>query len=405
MGIPSFRSAAASIATLALCEVGALALWFSTSPVIQSLDAQYHIGAFHKALLTAAVQLGFVIGCVGSALFALPDRIDSRRLFCICAALAALANAAILAVDPLSAVVPALRLATGICMAGIYPVGMKMAASWARGNAGLLVGILVGALTLGSASPYLFDVLGGVDWRWTIALASLAAGLAAVFVNLVGIGPANARRGAFRFADALYGWQNVPLRLANLGYLGHMWELYAMWAWIGAFLAASFALSMPEGGAVAAKLVAFATIGIGALGSLLGGLLADRLGRTTITMAALLISGTCCVLIGFTYGGGPALTIVLCLVWGVAVVADSAQFSASVAELSPPDRIGTMLTAQTAVGFLLTLITIHALPYVVEWLGWRYAFVVLALGPIAGIVAMGRLRARPEATRLASGRR
>jgi MFS family permease len=403
----ALRTARSSIAVLALCEVGALALWFSTSPVIQSLELEYGIGPFHKALLTAAVQLGFVIGCVISALLGLADRYDPRRLFAICATVAAAANAAILIADPLSALVPALRLVVGMCMAGIYPVGMKLAASWARGNAGLLVGILVGALTLGSASPYLFDVLGGVDWRTTIALASAAALAAALLVNLVGIGPAATRRSEFKLADALEGWRDRPLRLANLGYLGHMWELYAMWAWIGAFLAASFAIALPGDpqASVLARLVAFATIGIGALGCLLGGLLADRLGRTTITIAAMAISGACAVLAGFTFGAAPPLTIALCLGWGIAVVADSAQFSASIAELSPPQRIGTMLTAQTALGFLLTLITIHALPYVVQALSWRYAFIVLALGPIAGIVAMARLRGLPEASKLAGGRR
>jgi MFS family permease len=404
----AFSTARSSIAVLALCEVGALALWFSTSPVIQSLDAEYGIAPLHKALLTAAVQLGFVIGCIGSALLALPDRYDPRRLFAISAAAAALANAANLLLDPRSPIVPLLRLITGMCMAGIYPVGMKLAASWARGNAGLLVGILVGALTLGSASPYLFDVLGGVNWRITIALASATALAAALAVNLVGIGPAATRRAEFRMADALHGWIDRPMRLANLGYLGHMWELYAMWAWIGAFLAASFALAMPgnaAGAAVAAKLTAFATIGMGALGSLLAGVLADRLGRTTITIAAMAVSGACCLLAGFTFGGAPALTIALCLVWGVTVVADSAQFSASIAELSPPDRVGTMLTAQTALGFLLTLVTIHALPYAVEYLSWRYAFVLLALGPLAGIVAMARLRSLPASRKLAGGRR
>jgi MFS family permease len=404
----SFRSARWSIATLALCEVGALALWFSTSPILQSLDAQYGIGAFHKALLTAAVQAGFVIGCVASALFGLADRFDPRRLFALCAAVAAAANGAILLIDPVSVTVLALRLITGMCMAGIYPVGMKLATSWARGNAGLLVGILVGALTLGSASPYLFDVLGGIDWRWTIALASLSALVAAALINLVGIGPAATRRAEFRIDDALQGWRDRPLRLANLGYLGHMWELYAMWAWIGAFLTASFAIALPDTpdhGAVGAKLMAFATIAVGAIGSLAGGLLADRLGRTTITMAALAISGACSVAAGFTFGGAPLVTAVLCMVWGIAVVADSAQFSASIAELSPPDRTGTMLTAQTALGFLLTLITIHALPYAVELLSWRYAFAVLAIGPIVGIAAMARLRGLPEASKLAGGRR
>jgi MFS family permease len=185
-----------------------------------------------------------------------------------------------------------------------------------------------------------------------------------------------------------------------------MWELYAMWAWIGVFFSASFAESLPPDTApVAAKLAAFATIAAGAIGSVGAGLLADRLGRTTLTIVAMAVSGSCAATIGLLFGGHPAWLIAIGVVWGISIVADSAQFSASVAELAEPARVGTMLTAQTALGFTLTLVTIHLMPWFVAALGWRYAFLPLAVGPAAGIWAMARLRAHPRSAALAGGRR
>ena len=201
----------------------------------------------------------------------------------------------------------------------------------------------------------------------------------------------------------LEAWRNPAVRLANFGYFGHMWELYAMWAWIGAFLSASFAaIGLP---AFAANLATFAVIGLGGgIGCLGGGLLADRLGRTTVTMAAMAASGTCALAIGFTYGGAWWLVSLVALVWGVTVVADSAQFSSSVIELSERSHVGTMLTTQTCVGFVLTLVTIHLVPALVDLVGWHWAFAALAPGPFLGVVAMAALKRRPEAARLAGGR-
>ncbi len=395
-----------SITVIAICQVATLALWFSTTATLPALLAQQELSAFQQSLFTSAVQIGFVVGSLASALTGLPDRIDPRRLFALCALGGAVANASIVLLDPASELVIVLRMLTGVALAGVYPVGMKMAGSWAQRDMGLLIGLLVGALTLGSASPYLFNAVGPTDWRVPLVGASASAAAGGLLILVANLGPNFGKTSRFEPAYVLRAWTDRPLRYANLGYLGHMWELYAMWAWVGLFLNASFRLRMPaETAMFAANLATFLVVGIGALGCLTAGLLADRIGRTIVTIAAMAISGACCLVVGQLFGGPTWLLLIVCLIWGFAIVADSAQFSASVAELAEPSHVGTMLTLQTALGFLLTLVTIHLMPLFAEALGWRFAFVPLAIGPFLGIWAMARLRHHPASIHLAGGLR
>lgn len=396
-----------AIALLVAAQVLALSLWFSGTAVMPGLRAAFALSDLGATILTSAVQAGFILGTLISALLGLADRLDPRLFFRISAVIAALANAALLLPWPEPALAFAARLVTGICMAGIYPIGMKLAASWADRDLGLLVGLLVGALTLGSALPHLFIGLAGdLDWRLVIALSSAGALAAAVLIGGVAPGPKLGAAPPFNPAAVARAWRDPALRLANLGYLGHMWELYALWAWIAVFLQASFALTMPAGDALHwARLSGFATIASGALGCLAAGYYADRIGRTIVTAAALAVSGSCAALSALLFGAPPWLLLLLCLVWGIAVVADSAQFSASIAELADKPLVGTMLTVQVCAGFALTLVTIHLVPVLAGALGWRYALAPLCIGPVIGIWAMLRLRRRPEAAQLAGGRR
>ena len=395
-----------SISLLVVCSVMALSVWFSTAAVLPTLAREFGLTATWGALAASAVALGFVAGTLASAALGLADRSEPRKLFMVSCFAAAAANAAMVAVDPGGIATIVLRIIAGAAMAGVYPPGMKMASSWANGDRGLLIGLLVGAITLGSAMPHLIGAFLADNWQATLLASSALALLAGLIINLVQTGPGYARAPAFHIRFALQALTNRPLRLANIGYFGHMWELYAMWSWVGLFLAASFATDpgLSNSGQFA-NLATFAAIGAGAIGCLAGGFLADRLGRTTLTSAAMAISGSCALVVGFFFGANPWLLTAICVVWGIAAVADSAQFSASIMELSKPELIGTMLTIQTSIGFLLTIVTIQLTPVIVGLTGWRYGFAYLAIGPAIGIMAMLRLRQLPDALKLAGGRR
>lgn len=390
---------------LSLAVLLVMGVWFSASAVLPSLTKAWGLGDSGRAWLTMSVQAGFVAGSLVSVLLNLADRVPARQLFTISAFLAALSTAAIAAfVDSLPPAL-VLRFLTGMCMVGVYPVGMKIMATWTKADRGLGIGLLTGAIAIGTASPHLINALGPrQDWRLLLFLAAGIAALGGLVAWLF------IREGPYSFPTPRFNWRYAAvivrtreLRLANLGYLGHMWELFAMWAWIGAFLLASFQSSHLE--PVWASLVTFAVVAAGGPGSLLAGKLADRLGRTAITISSLLISGGCALLVGFLFGGSPLLLTGICLAWGFTVVADSAQFSAAISELCQREYTGTALTLQTSLGFLLTMITIRLIPTLEGLFGWQWAFAFLALGPAAGIWAMAALRGMPAALKMAGGNR
>ena len=396
------------LAVLAAAELCGMAPWFSASAVAPTLSKLWQLQGTGAAWLTISVQLGFVAGALVSAALTLSDRWSARGLFAGSAALAALATLGVaLAPGPSAGI--ALRMVTGAALAGVYPPGMKIAAGWFREGRGVAIGVLVGALTLGSALPHLVRwAVPPASWRPVLAVAAASALLGGLLVLRVPPdAPFAAPAPPFRWSAAPRILGDRAVSLANLGYLGHMWELYAMWTWMAAFVAASE--SVRRGGDSTASgvpaLITFAVVGSGALGCWLGGKYGDRCGRTLVTSVAMALSGACALSVGTLFGRSLAVLCPLLLVWGVTVVADSAQFSAAVTELAPRDLIGTALTLQTSLGFLLTCLTIYLLPWVAGHIGWHWSMSVLAVGPAGGVWAMLALRRRPEALALAGGRK
>jgi MFS family permease len=387
------QSPTTQLAWLSLAMFLGMTLWFSATAANAPIVAEFHLSASQTAWLTMAVQGGFVIGTLISALANLPDVVNPRRLFAVGCLVAAAANAALVRADG-AAMLIALRLVTGAALAWVYPPGMKVAAGWFERRRGAALGVLIGALTVGSAFPHLLaSASATIPWR-TLMLSASALALVggALVVTTVGDGPYVASSAPFDPAAVGRVFADRETRLATLGYLGHMWELYAVWTWIAAFASASLGFG---GGATpsspAGSAVAFATIGSGAIGSAAAGLFADRIGKARVARWAMIVSGICCAAAGFLFHAPAPVLYLFAIVWGVAVVADSAQLSALVAQYSPRDHVGTALTIQTSAGFLLTMASIRLLPIAAQTIGWRWVFICLVPGPVFGVVALRRL--------------
>jgi MFS family permease len=386
------------LALIALAELFGMSVWFAANAVAPQLALRWTLTPAETGWLSTVVQLGFVGGTALAALLNLADVVPARAYFSASAVAAALANASLLAAPGYRTALVC-RALTGVCLAGVYPPAMKMAATWFRARRGLAIGVVVGALTIGKALPFLIHALPGAGIPQVVLAASATALLAALLIGIFYTdGPAPFPRRPFDLALVGAVLRDAGYRRVLGGYSGHMLELYACWIWVPSFLAASALARAGTAGSPASSaswiaLLSFVVLAAGALGCVLGGELADRIGYVRLVVYAMAVSGACALLTPFVFGRSPMLLVPLLLVWSIAVIADSAQFSTLVTRVVAPHAIGTALTLQTSIGFLLTSVTVQLVPVVAGQFGWRYAFPVLALGPAIGIAAIRRLRA------------
>jgi MFS family permease len=391
-----------ALGLLALTLVLSMSTWFSASAVIPQLRETWGLSSTAAAWLTIAVQLGFVCGALVSSLLNLSDILSPRHVILVGALGAAAANA-LLDVASGATLGVLLRFATGFFLAGVYPPAFKLMSTWFRDGRGLALGILAAAIVVGNGVPHLVNGLGGLDARVVIYVTSaltLTGGLITEFA--IREGPFPFPSATFSPRQAVRAFANRGVRLASTGYVGHMWELFALYAWFSVFFSDVLAARGLSAGPAAAY-ATFAIFVAGGLGCWAGGVLSDHWGRIKTTTLMMAVSGSCAVFIGLLFGSSPWLVLLVGLVWGFSVVADSAQFSTMVTELADQAYVGTALTLQLAAGFTITVATIWLIPYLEAALGWRWAFAFLAPGPAVGVLAMLRLRSLPEADRLAGG--
>lgn len=395
------RDSRRALTLMTVVLIFGMSTWFSATAIIPQLSKVWDLTATTKAWLTISVQLGFVAGALLSATLNLADRYHPRIIIFLGGMGAAVANILLVIADGPQLGI-AFRFITGFFMAGVYPPAFKLISTWFLHKRGVALGILVGAIIAGNAMPHLVNGFGGVDWRNVIYVTSLLSALGGIVALAVREGPYPFVRAKFDPRQIGAVFSNRGVRLATFGYFGHMWELVAMYAWFLVFfsdhLGAKGATPLPL-----AAFVTFAVMALGFPGSWVAGLISDRWGRTSVAMVMLAISGLCAIAIGFFFSAPTWVVVLIGLVWGFSIVADSAQFSVMVTELGDQAYIGTALTTQLALGFTISITTIWLIPFVENLVGWRWTFAILAFGPFAGIAAMLRLRSLPESSRLAGG--
>lgn len=364
--------------------------WFSALAVLPQLQSAWSLSSRDSLLLTIIVQVGFVVGSLVSALINLADLLPPRRLILLGTIGAAIMNTGLVVSTGPQTALP-LRFATGASLALVYSPGLKAAATWFHQDRGTALGVMVGALTLGSALPHLISGLGGANWRIVIVTTSL--------LTLVGgwLAESVATDGPFPFPQAVFDLRQTSqafasrnVRLAVIGYLGHMWELYGMWTWFATFFEDVLIQHSITNSRQLAAFTTFAVIAAGVLGCWLVGLLSDRWSHTFTAALALSMSGACASLIGFE-GFPVCLVFVLGMTWGFWIIADAAQFFTIITEVANQSYVGTTLTLQLAMGYMLTVLTIWLVPVIESYANWHGAFASLALGPIVGLAAMFRL--------------
>jgi MFS family permease len=404
--MPKARTRSKALILVSIATFFSLSVWFSTNAISGALEIEKSIDESSIALLTVAVQLGFVFGTLLISFTNLSDIFNARTVFAVSAVLAAVMNLLVIPLESTPLLIAA-RFATGAFLGGVYPPAMKVISGWYTKGRGFALGTMVGALTIGSGSPHLLRSVFSDNWQAVIVGSSILAVVGGLILHfLVTDGPDDLRGAKFNPRYLIGALAQRGPRLALTGYLGHQWELYAMWAWIGSFMLYVIGDRSFIGDSLdLASALTFLVFAVGAVASSYAGLWSEKIGRTAVTSIAMVISGGVAAFIGFIPIEYSFLIVILAMIWGASIIADSAQFSTAMTELSDPAYRGTMLTFQTGVGFALTAVSIWLLPIVRDSSGWGWAFAMLALGPVVGTAAMLRLRSLPEATKLAGGKR